>query len=42
MKKSPDLVLVLVIVFVVGSVMTGVSHADFQFTSLIQQVFNNS
>ena len=41
MKKSPDLVMILVMVFVVGSVMTGVSHADFQFASLVDQVFNS-
>ncbi|WP_268235825.1 MULTISPECIES: hypothetical protein [Marinobacterium] len=42
MKKSPDLVLVLVLVFVVGAVMTGVSQTDLQLTALVQQVFNNS
>ncbi|MGH1460503.1 MAG: hypothetical protein ACRBB6_00545 [Neptuniibacter sp.] len=41
MKKSPDLVVVLVIVFVLGSVMTGVSHADFQFATLLNQVFTS-
>ncbi len=42
MKKGPDIVLILVMVFVIGSVMTGVSHVDFQFATLVQQVFNNS
>jgi len=42
MKKGPDLVLILVMVFVVGSVMTGVSHADIQFASLMEQMFSNS
>lgn len=42
MKKGPDIVLILVMVFVIGSVMTGVSHADFQFATLVQQVFSNS
>jgi len=42
MKRSPDLVLVLVLVFVVGAVMTGVSQtANLQFTALVQQVFNS-
>ncbi|KEA63461.1 hypothetical protein ADIMK_2240 [Marinobacterium lacunae] len=41
MKKSPDLVLVLVLVFVVGAIMTGVSQTDVQFTALVQQVFNS-
>ena len=41
MKKGPDLVIVVVMVFVVGSVLTGVfSQADFQFASLVGQVFN--
>ena len=40
MKKGPDLVLILVVVFVLGSVMTGVSHADFELASLFLQVFN--
>lgn len=42
MKKGPDIVLVLIMVFIVGSVMTGVSHVDFQFASLMEQVFRNS
>ncbi|MBY4676904.1 hypothetical protein [Marinobacterium arenosum] len=42
MKKGPDLVVVLVLVFVIGSVMTGVTHADFQFASLVEQVLNKS
>lgn len=41
MKKSPDLVLILVLVFVVGTLMTGVSQTDLQLTSLVQQVFNS-
>ncbi|WP_293266650.1 hypothetical protein [Neptunomonas sp.] len=41
MKKGPDLVMVIVMVFVVGSVLTGVfSQTDFQFASLVEQVFN--
>jgi len=41
MKKSPDIVLVLVLVFVVGAIMTGVSQTDLQLTALVQQVFNS-
>ena len=41
MKKGPDLVMVIVLAFVVGSVLTGVfSQTDFQFASLVGQVFN--
>ncbi|GGO87753.1 hypothetical protein GCM10011348_41660 [Marinobacterium nitratireducens] len=42
MKKGPDLMMVIVLVFVVGSVMTGVSQSDIQFAALVEQVFNNS
>ena len=42
MKKGPDIVLILVMVFVIGSVMTGVSQVDFQFATLVEQVFSNS
>jgi len=41
MKKGPDIVFILVMVFVIGSAVTGVSHADFQFASLVEQVFNS-
>jgi len=41
MKKSPDLVLILVLFFVVGTLMTGVSQTDLQLTALVQQVFNS-
>ncbi len=41
MKKSPDLVLVLVLVFVVGALMTGVSQTDLQLSALVQQAFNS-
>jgi hypothetical protein len=41
MKKGPDLVMVVVIVFVVGSVITGVfSQGDFQLSSMVEQVFS--
>jgi hypothetical protein len=41
MNKSPDLVLVLVVVFVVGAVMTGISQSDLQLAALVQDVFNS-
>ncbi|WP_269750487.1 hypothetical protein [Neptunomonas qingdaonensis] len=41
MKKGPDLVMVIVTAFVVGSVLTGMfSHTDFQFASMVEQVFS--
>ncbi len=42
MKRSPDLLVILVIVFVVGTVMTGVSQSAPEIASVVQQVFNNS
>ncbi|WP_255853056.1 hypothetical protein [Marinobacterium rhizophilum] len=42
MKKGPDLIMVIVLVFVIGSIMTGVSQSDFQFAALVEQVFSNS
>lgn len=42
MKKGPDLIVVLVMVFVVGSVMTGMSQVDFQLAALVEQMFNKS
>lgn len=41
MRRSPDLVLILVLVFVVGTVMTGVSQSGIEFASVVQQVFNS-
>jgi hypothetical protein len=41
MKKGPDIVVVLVAVFILGTVFTGVSHADIEFVSLVGQAFNN-
>ncbi|WP_272941690.1 hypothetical protein [Marinobacterium stanieri] len=41
MNKSPDLVLVLVVAFVVGAVMTGISQSDLQLASMVQQAFNS-
>ncbi len=41
MNKSPDLVLVLVVVFVVGAVMTGISQSDLQIAAMMQDAFNS-
>ncbi|WP_275424695.1 hypothetical protein [Marinobacterium sediminicola] len=41
MNRSPDLVLVLVVVFVVGAVMTGISQSDLQIAAMVQDVFNS-
>jgi hypothetical protein len=41
MRRSPDLVLVLVLVFVIGTVMTGVSQSGIEFAAVVQQVFNS-
>jgi len=41
MKKGPDLILILILVFIVGTVMTGVSQRGFELASLVQQVFNS-
>jgi len=38
MKKGPDLVAVLVVFFVVGTLLTGVSHANFELTSFVGSV----
>lgn len=41
MKRSPDLLFVLVVVFLVGTVMTGVSQSAPELASVVQQVFNS-
>ncbi|WP_255512531.1 MULTISPECIES: hypothetical protein [Pontibacterium] len=41
MKKGPDLVAVLVLFFVVGTLMTGISHADFDVPSIVGSVAGN-
>ncbi|WP_276612569.1 hypothetical protein [Nitrincola alkalilacustris] len=41
MKKGPDLILILILVFIVGTVMTGFSQSGFELASLVQQVFNS-
>lgn len=41
MNRSPDLVLVVVVAFVVGTVMTGFfSQSDLQIASLVAQVLS--
>lgn len=35
MKKGPDLVVVLIMVFLVGTLATGLSYADFELVSLV-------
>ncbi len=41
MKKGPDLLFVLIMVFVVGFVVTSVSQSDLQLASLVTQVINS-
>lgn len=41
MKKGPDLIFVLIMVFVAGFVITSVSHSDLQLASLVTQVINS-
>ncbi|MGB2130015.1 MAG: hypothetical protein ACPHXW_01235 [Marinobacterium sp.] len=41
MNRSPDLVLVLVVVFIVGTVMTGISQSDLQLAAMVQDAFNS-
>ncbi len=41
MKKGPDLILVLTLLFVVGSVVTGVSQSDLQLAALVQPLINS-
>ncbi|MCV6610095.1 MAG: hypothetical protein OIF55_04910 [Amphritea sp.] len=40
MKKGPDLVVVVISAFVLGTVITGVSHSDIEFIALVGQVLN--
>jgi hypothetical protein len=41
MRKGPDLVMVVVTAFIVGSIITGVfSQTDFEIASLVNQVFS--
>ena len=40
MRKGPDLVMLVITAFVVGSVITGVfSQTDFELASIVSQVF---
>lgn len=40
-KRSPDLILMLVVAFVIGAIMTGVSQSDIQLAALVKQVFTS-
>jgi len=40
MKKGPDLVSLLIVAFVIGTVITGVSNSDIELMALAGQVFN--
>ncbi|WP_303046350.1 hypothetical protein [Neptunomonas phycophila] len=41
MRKGPDLVMLVITAFVVGSVITGVfSQTDFELASIVSQVFS--
>lgn len=41
MKKGPDLLFILIMVFVVGFVVTSVSHSDLHIASLVSQAINS-
>ncbi len=41
MKKGPDLILILVVVFVVGFVITTVSQSDLQLAAVVGQAINS-
>ncbi|WP_268814346.1 hypothetical protein [Nitrincola tapanii] len=41
MKKSPDLLVLVIISFVIGTLMTGVSQSGLEIATLVQQVFNS-
>ncbi len=41
MKRSPDLILILVVAFVIGAIMTGVSQSDIHLATIVKQVFNS-
>ncbi|WP_276317528.1 MULTISPECIES: hypothetical protein [Neptunomonas] len=43
MKKGPDLVTVVVMAFIVGTLATGIfSQTDFQFYNIVAQVFDRA
>ena len=41
MKQGPDLILMLIVVFVVGFVVTGLSQSDLQLASVVSQAINS-
>jgi len=41
MKQGPDLILVLIVVFVVGFVVTTLSQSDLQLASVVSQAINS-
>ncbi len=40
MKKGPDIMVILVAVFVLGTVITGVTNSDIELVSVVSQVFS--
>lgn len=40
MKKGPDIMVILVAVFVLGTVITGVSNSDIELVSVVSQAFS--
>lgn len=41
MKKSPDLIVLMLVAVVVGVLMTGVAQSDLQIAALVQNIFNS-
>jgi len=41
MKRSPDLILLMLIAVVVGVVMTGYAQSDFEIAALMRDMFNS-
>ncbi len=41
MKKGPDLILILIMVFVAGFLVTTVSQSDLQLAALVSDVINS-
>lgn len=41
MKRSPDLILLMLIAVVVGVVMTGFAQSDIQIAALMKGMFNS-
>ncbi|WP_198939261.1 hypothetical protein [Motiliproteus sp. MSK22-1] len=42
MKQGPDLIMMLIVVFAVGFVITTLSQSDLQFASVVTQVFSQA